>query len=426
MLKMTSRPPMGWNSWNGYMGSPCEADLKATMRYMAAHLLPFGYEYCVTDAGWYASSSGPDTPTAEYPIPHYCCDRFGRPLPHPGRYPSVSGSFLPISQYAHSLGLKFGLHMMRGMNKKLLGHGFTVYGTDTPLEELIDTGSPCAWAPDSFGVRVDHPAAQAWYDALFANFAAWEIDFVKYDDIASPIHRAEIEMIHRAIDRCGRDILLSLSPGDTTRLEDAAFYSRHANMWRISKDFWDDWDGNLRESFDLLEAWNAHINAPGWPDADMIPIGWLCENPSVRGMCPRLTRFTLHEQQSLFTLFCIARSPLMLTCNLLRNTPELLTIQTQPDCIALNQRGEDNRPLLCGKDRGQHLWYARAGGCGYLACFQLEKTETLCEYPVPEDLRGRYAVDVWTGEPAGPLSETVRLPMTAHGCRLLRVPGRGC
>ena len=252
MLKMTDSPPMGWNSWNGYMGSPDEAELKATMRYMAAHLLPFGYEYCVTDAGWYNWKAGPNTPTAEHPIPHYSCDRHGRPLPHPEKYPSGHGSFLPISRYAHSLGLKFGLHMMRGMNRRLLGHGFTVCGTDVPLEELIDPDSPCAWAPDSFGIRVDHPAAQRWYDALFANFAAWEIDFVKYDDIASPIHKPEIEMIHTAIDRCGRDILLSLSPGDTTQLEDAAFYSRHADMWRISKDFWDDWASNLRESFESI------------------------------------------------------------------------------------------------------------------------------------------------------------------------------
>ena len=421
MLKMTASPPMGWNSWNGYMGSPDEAELKATMRYMAAHLLPFGYEYCVTDAGWYNWKAGPDTPTAEYPIPHYSCDRHGRPLPHPEKYPSGHGSFLPISRYAHSLGLKFGLHMMRGMNRRLLGHGFTVCGTDVPLEELIDLNSPCAWAPDSFGIKADHPAAQRWYDALFANFAAWEIDFVKYDDIASPIHKPEIEMIHSAIDRCGRDILLSLSPGDTTQLEDADFYSRHADMWRISKDFWDDWASNLRESFDLLAAWNRHIEAPGWPDADMIPIGWLCENPSVRGMLPRLTRFTVHEQQSLFTLFSIARSPLILTCNLLRNTPELLTVQTQPDCIALNQRGKGNRPLLSGPEQQRHLWYGHADGRDYLACFNLERTEAEYEFPVPEALRGRYAADVWTGEPTGALTETLRLPMTAHGCWLLRV-----
>lgn len=423
MLKITERPPMGWNSWNGYMGSPDEADLKSTMRYMAQHLLPYGYEYCVTDAGWYSHRSGPDEPTDAFPIPHFCCDRHGRPWPHPEKYPSTADGtgFLHISQYAHSLGLKFGLHMMRGLSTRILGHGFTVKGTDTLLEDLIDMESKCTWSPGNRGVKTDHPAAQAWYDSLFENFAAWEIDFVKYDDIASPIHKEEIEMIHRAIDKCGRDIILSLSPGDWTKTEDGPFYSEHSTMWRISQDFWDDWDGNLRGSFDLLADWNSRISFPGWPDADMIPIGWLCENPSTRGVRPRMTRFTFEERCSLFTLFSIARSPLILTCNLLRNDDHLLQIQTQPDCIALNQHGENPAVLQSGKDAETHMWRSRANGCDYLACFNLTKKEQKFTFPVPEDLRGRTAFDVWSGELIEALDETVTLPLTAHSCMLLRI-----
>jgi len=424
MVIKPKTPPMGWNSWNAYLGSPDEKELKATMRYIAAKLSPYGYEYCVTDAGWYSDRSGPDEPTEEYPLPHFCCDKYGRPWPHPGKYPSVAGGtgFLHISEYAHSLGLKFGLHMMRGLGKDMMGHDFKVKGTDYLLDDIIDLTSGCTWAENNFGVKVDHPAAQAYYDSLFENFAAWEIDFVKYDDLCSPIHAEEIEMIHKAIDKCGRDMIFSLSPGDWVKEEDAQFYSDHSSMWRISRDFWDDWDFNLRESFDLLAMWNQHLDNPGWPDADMIPIGWLCENPArTKGIKPRMCRLTTDEQRALFTLFSIARSPLILTCNLLRNTGDLLEIQTQPDCIAVNQRGTGNQMLKCGKDAETHLWRAHADGHDYLAFFNLTKLETYFEFDIPEDLQGKHGIDVWTGEVVPTMGVKVRLPLTAHSALFVRL-----
>ncbi|MCQ2446602.1 MAG: glycoside hydrolase family 27 protein [Clostridia bacterium] len=424
MVIRAQRPPMGWNSWNGYLGSPDEKELKATMRYIASRLLPYGYEYAVTDAGWYNSKEGPNEPTAEFPIPHYSCDEYGRPWPHPLKYPSAADGtgFLHISEYAHSLGLKFGLHMMRGIDRGVaLNHGWKVKGTNYELKDVIDLESGCSWCATSFGLKVDHPGSQAYYDSLFENFAAWEIDFVKYDDLGSPIHREEIEMIHKAIDKCGRDIVFSLSPGNWVKMEDAAFYSEHATMWRISQDFWDDWDVNLRESFDLLAAWNEHIEEPGWPDADMIPIGHICENPCTYGIRPRLSRFTPDEEQSLFTLFSIARSPLILTNNLLKNDERLLYVQAQPDCIAVNQRGEGNRVLLSGKDAETHMWRAHADGHDYLAFFNLTKRDKRFTFPIPENLVGKMGIDVWSGDFIPPLEKEVTLAIPVHGVIFVRL-----
>ncbi len=423
MLVQTSRPPMGWNSWNGYLGSPDQEELFATMRYMAQHLLPYGYEYAVTDARWYQYDEDSDEPSEAYPVPHVNFDEYGRLWPHPEKYPLCrdGSGFTHITEYAHDLGLKFGLHMMRGTFNSVLGKGFTVKGTDTKLDEIIDLSSGCTWSARTFGLKTDHPASQAYYDSIFELFAQWGIDFVKYDDIASPIHREEIEMIHKAIDKCGRDIALSLSPGNWTERADGDFYAKHSTMWRISQDFWDDWDENMRESFDLLALWNDHLGKPGWPDADMIPIGWLCEHPSVRGMLPRLTRFNVTEQQALFTLFSIARSPLMLTCNLNRNDDHLLQVQTQPDCIAVNQRGEGNRVVQCGKDNDLHLWRAKADGHDYLACFHLNKNEEECTFPVPSDLQGKKGFEVWNGRVIPALGETLTIPMTAHSVWFIRL-----
>ncbi len=419
MRIIAERPPMGWNSWNVYLGAPDEATVRRSMRYMAARLLPFGYEYFTLDAGWYHTRDL----RADVPSAVFSADRWGRPTPGEAAYPSAAGGrgFRPLADYAHRLGLKFGLHMMRGINERTFAPGRCVKGTETPLEELIDRESPCSWgAPGWYGIKTDHPDAQKWYDSLMENFAAWGVDFVKYDDLGSPLHAEEVLMIERAIERCGRDMALSLSPGNHTRVEDAEFYSAHATMWRISGDFWDTWK-HLRRSFDLLAQWNAHIDAPGWPDADMLPLGWICESPSGRGLTPRLCRFTAEERRALFTLFCIARSPLILTCNLDRNDDELLALQTQPDCLAVNQRGEAPKALVAGPEDETHVWRSAADGKDYLAFFNLTENDRNYDFPLPQDLAGGCGIDVWTGRVYELDRDTLNVPIPAHGVVFLRI-----
>jgi alpha-galactosidase len=87
-----------------------------------------------------------------------------------------------------------------------------------------------------FGVDMTRPGAQDYYNSVFELFAAWRVDFVKVDDIARPYHKPEIEAIRRAIDRSGRPIVLSLSPGETP-LTESEHVSAHANMWRVQRRF---------------------------------------------------------------------------------------------------------------------------------------------------------------------------------------------
>jgi len=413
----TKTPPMGWNSWNVYLGSPDEEEMKAQMRSMAADLLPYGYQYFTTDAHWYGFSN---TQYKDGTI--FAWDEYGRPIPQPNKYPSsADGSgFKAMADYAHSLGLKFGLHMMRGLNKWMLGHGCCIKGTETKLEEIIDWNSPCHWDDKNgwYGVKLDHPDVQKWYDSLFENFASWGVDFIKYDDIAYPLQVIETEMIHNALEKCGRKMVLSLSPGEAN-VKDGEFYSAHANMWRISGDFWDDWQDCLRKSFDYLAAWNERIEYPGWPDADMIPIGWLCEKKSSRGLRPRFCRFNQEEIQSLFTLFCIARSPLILTSNLLRDEADVLHVITQPDCLAVNQRGK--HPLCLKQDGDLHIWRSAADGNEYLALFNLSEAEQTFEVDIPQEFEGKTALDVWNKEIYQLCHATSTFPITAHGVVFLRI-----
>ena len=108
-------PPMGWNSWDCYGAAVTEADVRRNAQYMAAHLKPFGWEYVVVDIQWYQ----PTAVNHQYePFSSLTMDEYGRLQPALNRFPSAEGGkgFKPLADYVHSLGLKFGIHIMRGMS----------------------------------------------------------------------------------------------------------------------------------------------------------------------------------------------------------------------------------------------------------------------------------------------------------------------
>lgn len=288
MNKKTPFPPRGWNSYQSFMVDVNEEQVKANAAYMAEHLKPYGYEYVVIDISWYADTrdfylnpeGAPVGNGLEFPI---TLDEHGRPLPDPLKFPSSkSGNgFRPLADYIHGLGLKFGIHIMRGVPYAALGRGFTIAGTDIPLDNLPEFRNTCSWCNLFVGVKEDSEASALWYDSLIRQYADWGVDFIKCDDIAHPLWLPELQMLTDAIERSDREIMLSLSPGPAFP-EHADEYLRASNLFRISTDLWDNWY-DITLVFDLLEQWNKYAGKGGWPDADLLPLGHLCEFPSVRG-----------------------------------------------------------------------------------------------------------------------------------------------
>ncbi len=139
------------------------------------------------------------------------------------------------------------------------------------------------------------PGAQAYYNLVFTLLASWGVDFVKVDDISrayDAARKAEIEGIRRAIDKTRRPMVLSLSPGETP-LGEGKHVARHANMWRISDDFWDKWP-ELLAQFKRLHDWTPHRQPGAWPDADMLPLGEI-------DLGRRSTHFTADERCTMIT-----------------------------------------------------------------------------------------------------------------------------
>jgi hypothetical protein len=354
-------PPMGWNSWDCFGTTVTEAQAKAQAEFMAAKLKAHGWQYVIVDIQWYEPGATGHDYRAGAPL---VMDGFGRLQPAPNKFPSAAdgSGFKSLADHVHSLGLKFGLHLMRGIPRLAVEKNLPIAGTALHAQDIVNRADICPWNPDMFGVDTTKPGAQEYYDSVFGMFATWGVDYVKVDDISRPYlkHEGEIEAIRRAIDKTGRPMVLSLSPGETA-LEAADHAAAHANLWRISDDFWDRWLA-LRDQFTRLRNWNAHRQPGAWPDADMLPLGTLV-------MGARTTRFTPDEQRTMLSLWSIARSPLMHGGDMTKTDDATLALLTNDEVLAVNQHSANNRPLFEKDDL--IAWIADAPGSPdkYLAVF---------------------------------------------------------
>lgn len=354
-------PPMGWNSWDCFATTITEEQTKAQADFMAAKLKAHGWEYIVVDIQWYE----PGAKSHDYrKDAQLTMDGNGRLLPAPNRFPSaVEGAgFKPLADYVHARGLKFGIHLMRGIPRQAVDKNLPILGTDLYAQDIADRVHTCPWNPDMYGVDMSKPGAQAYYNSVFKQIAAWGVDYVKVDDLSRPYFQnlKEVEAIRKAIDASGRPMVLSLSPGETD-FAAGSHVREHANLWRISDDFWDRWLA-LRDMFPRLERWNTHRKPGAWPDADMLPLGTL-----VLGQ--RTTRFTPDEQRLLMTLWSIARSPLMHGGDMTKTDEFTLSLLTNDEVLAVNQKSTHNRPVF--DHDGLIAWTAEEPGTKavYLAFF---------------------------------------------------------
>ena len=344
-------------------------------------------------------------------------DGWCRLTPAENKFPSASDGrgFKPLADAVHGMSLRFGVHLMRGIPRQAVALRTPVMGTPYNAADIADPTSLCPWNDDMFGVDMSKPGAQEYYDSVFEMLASWGIDFVKVDDLSSPYHRTEIEAIRRAIDHCGRAIVLSTSPGPTP-VADGAHISAHANLWRISGDFWDHWP-QLLSQFDRLGAWTPFRGPGHFPDADMLPLGTI-------SMGKRQTHFTASEQVTLMSLWSIARSPLILGADLTKLDEATLALITNDEVLSVDQASAGNRELF-HRD-GFYGWVADVPGSHdkYLALFN---TRDGAAAPVPVGLSelgftGACQVrDLWRKTDLGRVDGQFAPSIDAHGAGLYRV-----
>lgn len=430
-------PPMGWNSFDAYDCRINETEFLAIVDYMSENLLEYGWEYAVIDYIWWHPEPGNwDTPRRKghpnirykspgEPLhPEYInLDEYGRLVPSVERFPSSADGkgFKVIADYVHEKGMKFGIHIMRGVHRSAAFQDLPILGTEYTMKDIAEPWDTCGWCNHMWGVDPTKPGAQEYYNSLFKMYAEWGVDFIKADDtMFPPYHKGEIEMMRKAIDNCGRPIVLSLSCGEAP-LGMADHLKANANMWRISADFWDNWK-SLEHNFDLLNAWSSHAGPGAWPDADMLPIGKLSLDDRPHGP-ERMTNFTKPEQYTLLTLWSISRSPLMLGNDMLSMDDFTLQLITNPEVLNVNQKSSDNRQIV--QRNGSCVWIATEPDSGdkYVAIFNMKENEAEVVFDLELDyLRGSYNVrDLWAQKDIGTTKKYLKSKLPPHGAGLYRL-----
>ena len=417
---LAATPPMGWNSWDGYGTTVKEADVKANAQWLAEHLKPFGWQYVVVDMEWFVTNP---TPEGNSKTSQYSMDDSGRYTPAANRFPSAANAagFKPLADYVHSLGLKFGIHILQGIPKQAVEKNLPISGSPYHAADAADTSHTCSWNFDNYGLDASKPGAQAYYDSIAKLYASWDVDLIKVDCISSrPYKGDEIRMLSTALAKTGRPIVLSLSPGPAP-LEKTEEMRKYAQMWRISNDIWDLWHSTvdypqgLGDQFANVAKWAGKAQPGHWPDADMLPLGYL--GPAPGWGQPRYTRLTHDEQRTFLTLWCIFASPLMVGGDLSRADAWTTALLTNPEVIAVDQHSTGNHPAITTDQTV--VWVARsnAAGSNSLAVFNLTESSQKVRYEW-KDLGftgAKYKLrDLWERKDLSPAdSLTVTLP--PHG-----------
>jgi alpha-galactosidase len=415
---------MGWNSWDSYGLTVTQSEFQANAEWMAQHLLRYGWQYAVVDEGWYLPN-----PEAKPGSFKFTMDANGRYMPAQNRFALAAHDvgFSKLADWAHARKMKFGIHIIRGIPREAVEKNLPIAGSRFRAAEAANTSDTCRWNSDNYGVRAN-AAGQAYYDSLASLYAGWGVDFVKIDCITVPFLDDEIRMFSTALRKTGRPIVLSLSPGPTP-LDKIDELRKYAQMWRISDDFWDHWKAwpdsswsqSLLGQFQLAAKWAPLVEPGHWPDADMLPIGYLGPRPGAKKA--RQTALMHDEQRTVITLWSMLRSPLIAGCNLTQMDNWTSSLLTNEEVIAVDQHSRGARQTM--NDGTKAVWVSKpeSGKGAYIALFNLSDTPQKVEYPIQGLGLGNAAFkvrDLWARKDAG-TTDILSATLPPHASALYRL-----
>ncbi len=419
------KPPMGWNSWDCLGWGANENEIRAAADYMAKNLKYLGYEYIVIDQLWYGDSAATDFEAFVHETistkPNYNLDEFGRLQPDTSKYPSSKGGagFKPLADYIHSLGLKFGLHLVRGIPWSAAEQNMKIKGTSYTTGSIAQPDKGCEWYDGFYGVDMEKPGAQEYYNSVFESFAEWGVDFVKADDM---VNIPEFEGISKASRSCGRKILLSAVPANIPY----DVLRENAHMARTGSDFWDVWQ-MLKSGFPVA-AKAVQEAIPGfWPDLDMLPVGKLGIKISYKGPDARISNLNNEELHTLLSLWYISRMPLMIGGYLPETDKLTLELLTNEEALAVNRTCINPRQIKF--KNAIIVWAADIPDSDnkYLAFFNTWESKEPVNIKVRFEQLGlvsgtKYKLrDLWAKKDLGTFTDEFSYPINAHGAGLYSI-----
>ena len=433
--QLAPTPPMGWNSYNAFGATVEESEFRANAEYVAKNLKKYGWNYVVIDFCWWyphpPGSNQSNPPQFKLKsdgslVPYFGMDEYGRLMPDLRRFPSAAGGkgFKPLADYVHSLGLKFGIHVMRGIPRQAVWYNTKIMGTNGIMaKDVVDTTSICPWLNTMWGVNMSKTGGQEYYDSILKLYASWGVDFIKLDDTdldeKYPYRREEVGAFHKAIEKTGRSIPLSLSLN--MKYENREHAKENSEMWRVSKDFWDSWE-QLEEQFPLMAQWASVTEAGNFPDADMLQLGKIAKRGPVG--VERFSRFTKDEQITHMTLWSIAKSPLMFGGNLPENDAFTNSLITNTEILAVNQKGMSPKEVFTRDEKT--VWMSKnADNSINVAIFNRSNEEKDIEISLNElglDTSKKYQIrDLWAKQNVGEIAGTLKAKVNSHGAKIFKI-----
>ncbi|KHN29020.1 Alpha-galactosidase [Glycine soja] len=358
-LQQASLPPRGWNSYDSFCWTISEDEFLQSAEMVSQRLKAHGYQFVVVDYLWYRKKVKGAYPDS---LGFDVIDEWGRMIPDPGRWPSSIGGkgFSEVANKVHSLGLKFGIHVMRGISTQAVnantpilditkGGAYQESGRVWRAKDIAMPERACAWMPHGFmSVNTKLGAGRAFLKSLYEQYAAWGVDLVKHDCVfGDDLDLNEISYVSEVLSVLNRPIVYSLSPGTSVTPAMAKDVSGLVNMYRITGDDWDKWE-DVKAHFDVTRDFSTAnmiggkgLKGNSWPDLDMLPFGWLTDPGSNEGP-HRFSKLTLEEKRTQMTLWSLAKSPLMYGGDVRRIDPTTYELITNPTLLEINYFSSNN------------------------------------------------------------------------------------
>ena len=230
-------PPMGWNSWDSYGLTIDETSSRPMPRSLPGSSSMDGSMPSSTRVGTWQ-----DPRRQRRSSDKYLWDGNGLLIPAPDRFPSAAdgAGFRPLADWLHAQGLKFGIHIVRGIPRQVVAANLPIAGTSFHAADAADTTSPCPWDEGNWGVK-DNAAGQAYYDSMLRLYARWGARLSQgglHRRPSLPAHRDSPDCRGHPQDRPADRAQPFAGP---TALDHAAEVPKYAQMWRIADDHWDGW-----------------------------------------------------------------------------------------------------------------------------------------------------------------------------------------
>ena len=383
-----AHPPRGWNSYDSSGGAVGEEELLAIASYVQrSPLARAGYTLLVIDEGW-SERDGLQL-----------IDAFGRVRPNEDLYPSARGNagFGPLTASLQARGTSLGLWVMRGVPKAAAAAALPIWNSSFSCDQAVRFDKACAWNSLTFGTKyglggVGQEAAADFYASMAALFVSWNVSTVKGDCFfpkeppgqtqPTGYYDGDLEGFTAAM--AARNVSVMLSPGISVTVENASWIAAHPALgissFRVTEDTWDLWEASpdgtfpqgIAEKLTVSRMFAPSVGGEGAAamDLDMLPFGRIFNASAEGGVAgpARPSRLTHAEQRTAFTLYSIAKAPLILGAKLPLDAEEeahLLPLLTNPEILGLNDYAicSESCPIPAIGDGDLYAWACRPRSC---------------------------------------------------------------